>query len=127
MGRLKVSSRLPAALAAKYRAEGWWNDRGLVDGLEAAAQRKPDALAVAASLAVPAWLTVNPAPSTTFLAGSGGVLGATIAISARPCARQAPCSGVASSGGRSGTISPSAPLATAASQKGPNPRRWTGL
>ncbi|SMD20572.1 4-amino-4-deoxy-L-arabinose transferase [Kibdelosporangium aridum] len=30
-------------------------------------------LAVGASLAVPAWLAVNPAPSTTFLAGSGGV------------------------------------------------------
>jgi acyl-CoA synthetase (AMP-forming)/AMP-acid ligase II len=47
MTNLKVSSRVPAALAAKYRAEGWWNDRRLADGLEAAAQRKPDALAVA--------------------------------------------------------------------------------
>jgi acyl-CoA synthetase (AMP-forming)/AMP-acid ligase II len=44
---LKVSSRLPAALAAKYRAEGWWDDRRLADGLEAGATRKPDALAVA--------------------------------------------------------------------------------
>ena len=44
---LTVTSRVPDALAAKYRAEGWWDDRGLADGLEAGAQRKPDALAVA--------------------------------------------------------------------------------
>ncbi|EME61679.1 ArnT family glycosyltransferase [Amycolatopsis decaplanina] len=31
--------------------------------------------AVGASLVVPAWLAVNPAPGTTFLAGSGGVPG----------------------------------------------------
>ena len=47
MARLKVSSKVPDTLAAKYRAEGWWDDRRLADGLEAAAQRKPDALAVA--------------------------------------------------------------------------------
>ena len=47
MTTLTVTSRVPDALAAKYRAEGWWDDRGLADGLEAGAQRKPDAVAVA--------------------------------------------------------------------------------
>ena len=37
MTRLQVASRVPDALAAKYRAEGWWDDRRLADGLEAAA------------------------------------------------------------------------------------------
>ena len=47
MTTLPVSSRVPDELAAQYRAEGWWDDRRLADGLEAAGRSKPDALAVA--------------------------------------------------------------------------------
>ena len=47
MNRLQVTSRVPDALAAQYRAEGWWDDRRLADGLEASARWKPDVLAVA--------------------------------------------------------------------------------
>ena len=47
MTTLQVTSRVPDELAAQYRAEGWWDDRRLADGLEAAGRSKPDALAVA--------------------------------------------------------------------------------
>jgi hypothetical protein len=59
-----------AARTAVHVAVPWLSDRR-----PAAAQwvRATAVLAVGASLVVPAWLTVNPAPSTTFLAGSGGV------------------------------------------------------
>lgn len=40
-------SRVPEALGASYRASGLWDDRGLSDGLEAAAAERPDALVVA--------------------------------------------------------------------------------
>ncbi|MBP2323491.1 4-amino-4-deoxy-L-arabinose transferase-like glycosyltransferase [Kibdelosporangium banguiense] len=59
-----------AARAGVHVAVPWLSARR-----PAVAQRVRAAaiLAVGASLAVPAWLAVNPAPSTTFLAGSGGV------------------------------------------------------
>ncbi|WP_185845704.1 glycosyltransferase family 39 protein [Kibdelosporangium aridum] len=59
-----------AARAVVHVAVPWLSDRR-----PAAARwaRATVVLAVGASLAVPAWLAVNPAPSTTFLAGSGGV------------------------------------------------------
>ena len=37
---------VPAARAAKYRTDGLWDDRGLADGVETAASRRPDAVAV---------------------------------------------------------------------------------
>ena len=43
MTTLPVTSRVPDELAAHYRAEGWWDDRRLADGLEAAGRSKPDA------------------------------------------------------------------------------------
>jgi hypothetical protein len=61
-----------AARAGVHVAVPWLSDRrpAVAQWVRAAA-----VLAVGASLAVPAWLAVNPAPSTTFLAGSGGVPG----------------------------------------------------
>ncbi|HZQ59432.1 MAG TPA: AMP-binding protein [Acidimicrobiales bacterium] len=38
---------VPAARAARYRAEGLWDDRGVADGIEAGAARRPAAIAVA--------------------------------------------------------------------------------
>ena len=45
--RDELASGATRALAATYRAEHWWDDRSLADGLEAAAGVKPHALAVA--------------------------------------------------------------------------------
>ena len=45
--RDEIASGAANALAAVYRAESWWDDRTLADGLEAAARVKPHALAVA--------------------------------------------------------------------------------
>jgi len=42
-----LARQVPDALAASYRANGLWDDRGLSHGLEAAAAARPDALAVA--------------------------------------------------------------------------------
>lgn len=42
-----VASGAARADAARYRAAGWWDDRTLADGLEAAAAAAPDRLAVA--------------------------------------------------------------------------------
>jgi acyl-CoA synthetase (AMP-forming)/AMP-acid ligase II len=44
--REEIASRATHTLAAVYRAENWWDDRSLADGLEASARVKPDALAV---------------------------------------------------------------------------------
>jgi acyl-CoA synthetase (AMP-forming)/AMP-acid ligase II len=43
----KVASRVDERRAARYRAEGLWDDRTLADGIEAAAKARPGALAVA--------------------------------------------------------------------------------
>jgi acyl-CoA synthetase (AMP-forming)/AMP-acid ligase II len=43
---LARSTMVPAERAARYRTEGLWDDRGLADGIEAAAARRPDAIAV---------------------------------------------------------------------------------
>ncbi len=42
----RVAARISPDRAERYRAEGWWGDRGLVDGVEAAAVARPDAVAV---------------------------------------------------------------------------------
>ena len=42
-----VQFDVPQQLARRYRDAGWWNDRTLPDGIEAAAERRPHALAVA--------------------------------------------------------------------------------
>jgi acyl-CoA synthetase (AMP-forming)/AMP-acid ligase II len=42
-----VSVGVAADRAARYRANGQWDDRGLSDGIETAASRRPDSLAVA--------------------------------------------------------------------------------
>ena len=39
--------RAPAERVARYRAEGLWDIRVLADGVEAAAARRPDAVALA--------------------------------------------------------------------------------
>ena len=39
--------RAPAERVARYRAEGLWDTRVLADGVEAAAARRPDAVALA--------------------------------------------------------------------------------
>ncbi len=46
MIRADVSAGVPADRAERYRAEALWNTRGLADGVEAAASRRPDAVAV---------------------------------------------------------------------------------
>ena len=45
--REEIASGASHALAPVYRAENWWDDRSLADGLETSARAKPDALAVA--------------------------------------------------------------------------------
>jgi len=42
-----VSVGVAADRAARYRADGQWDDRGLADGIETAASRRPDTLAIA--------------------------------------------------------------------------------
>ncbi len=41
---------VPESRAARYRAEGLWDDRSLADGIEVAAARRPEALAVVDNL-----------------------------------------------------------------------------
>lgn len=43
---MHVRSGATHPLAAHYRAEGWWDDRGLADGIEASARQRPDAVAL---------------------------------------------------------------------------------
>jgi acyl-CoA synthetase (AMP-forming)/AMP-acid ligase II len=47
MSILKITCPVPTARSERYRAEGWWDNRCLADGIETAALRRPDALAVA--------------------------------------------------------------------------------
>ena len=46
MTGLRPTRPVPADRAARYRAEGWWDTRGLADGIEAAAAERPDAVAL---------------------------------------------------------------------------------
>ena len=45
-GAVLVRSGADHPLATSYRAEGWWDDRTLADGLETAARASPDARAL---------------------------------------------------------------------------------
>ena len=47
MSPLHVSSNVSPGRAERYRERRWWGSRVLADGIEAAASRRPDALAVA--------------------------------------------------------------------------------
>src|SRR5262245_13660335 len=47
MTALRADLVVPAERAERYRAEGLWGGRGLTDGIEAAAARRPRALALA--------------------------------------------------------------------------------
>ena len=47
MGAIRVTRPAPSERAGAYRAAGLWDDRRLRDGIERAAERSPDALAVA--------------------------------------------------------------------------------
>jgi non-ribosomal peptide synthetase component E (peptide arylation enzyme) len=44
---IRATMPVPAQRADAYRAARWWDDRHLADGVELAAQRRPDAIAVA--------------------------------------------------------------------------------
>jgi len=46
MTSVEVTGRVPASRAARYRSERLWDDRDLADGIEAAAARKPGAVAL---------------------------------------------------------------------------------
>jgi acyl-CoA synthetase (AMP-forming)/AMP-acid ligase II len=46
MSNVKITCPVPAARSDWYRAEGWWDGRGLADGIEAAALCRPDGLAI---------------------------------------------------------------------------------
>jgi acyl-CoA synthetase (AMP-forming)/AMP-acid ligase II len=46
MSRLRPSMAVSPQCAERYRAEGWWDERRLADGIEAAARARPDGVAV---------------------------------------------------------------------------------
>lgn len=44
---LEITAGVPTQLANWHRTEGWWDSRGLADGIDAAASGRPGPLALA--------------------------------------------------------------------------------
>jgi non-ribosomal peptide synthetase component E (peptide arylation enzyme) len=78
---VRLTRPVPDDRADKYRAEGWWDSRGLADGIEAAAAASPDAIALIDNVRALSWRdTAAAVTAGVALLGRHGVCAGASAV-----------------------------------------------